>query len=175
MIVERREGAAEHMVEPMELDRPLDGDDVGRCSTMQTTPASRRLSARHRAEIGLGEVEAAATEADALLYVDDRLSQRQAPFRLLPQTWKARPGACGTDAGRRDSSLISWSTEAAYNALLSDARKMAFASDLGRERAGIRRETPVVSLLRGSCHATRARRPWPVADPREQVGLSTLG
>jgi hypothetical protein len=80
--VERRERAAEHVVEAAVLVRPLERDEVDRL----LDDADRRVVAAcvgaDRAQLVLGQVAALGAEADALLHVLDRLRERE---RLVPR------------------------------------------------------------------------------------------
>ena len=79
--VERAEGAAQHVVEAVELARALDGDDVGR---LLDDADEARLAARvgaDGAQLAFGEVEALPAEPDLLLDLGDGRRQRQ---DLLP-------------------------------------------------------------------------------------------
>ena len=75
--VERRERAAEHVVEPAVLVRPLERDEVdGLLDDADQRVVAPRVDA-DRAELLLGEVAALAAEADALLHVLDRGGERE--------------------------------------------------------------------------------------------------
>ena len=78
--VERRQRAAEDVVEPAVLRRPLERDEVdGLLDDADRRPVAARVEA-DRAQLVLGEVAALAAEADALLHLLDRPGERQ---RLL--------------------------------------------------------------------------------------------
>ena len=85
--VERRERAAEHVVEAAELARALDGDDVGR---LLHHADDARVAARvgaDGAQLALGQVEAAAAEADLLFHLGDRRRQGQDLSGLSLRMW----------------------------------------------------------------------------------------
>ena len=78
--VERRERAAEHVVEAAVLRRPLERDEVdGLLDDADRRAVAPRVEA-DRAELLLGEVAALAAEAHALLHLLDRVGERE---RLL--------------------------------------------------------------------------------------------
>ena len=78
--VERRERAAEHVVEAAVLVRPLERDDVDRLLDDADDRAVAPRVGADRAELLLGQVAAVAAEAHALLHLRDRLAERE---RLL--------------------------------------------------------------------------------------------
>ena len=89
--VERRERAAEHVVEAAVLVRALERDHVDRLLDDADDGAVAARVEADRAELLLGQVAALAAEADALLDLLDRVRERDAP----------RPSAsrgCGTRA-----------------------------------------------------------------------------
>ena len=86
--VERRERAAEHVVEPAVLRRPLERDEVdGLLDDADRRPVAPRVGA-DRAELLLGEVAALAAEADALLHVATIALRARAPRPF--GTWTRR-------------------------------------------------------------------------------------
>ena len=75
--VERRERAAEHVVEAAVLARPLERDEVdGLLDDADRRAVATGVEA-DRAQLVLGEVAALAAEADALLHVHDRRRERE--------------------------------------------------------------------------------------------------
>ena len=75
--VEWREGAAEDVVEPAELARPLDRDEVDRLLDDADEGVVTARIAADRAHLVLGEVSAFLAEADPLLHVLDRRRERE--------------------------------------------------------------------------------------------------
>ena len=81
--VERGERAAEDVVEPAVLVRPLERDDVDRLLDDADDRAVAPRVGADGAELLLGQVAAVAAEADALLHVGDRAAERE---RLVLET-----------------------------------------------------------------------------------------
>ena len=75
--VERRERAAEHVVEAAVLVRPLERDQVDRLLDDADDGAVAARVEADRAELLLGQVAALAAEADALLHLLDRRRERE--------------------------------------------------------------------------------------------------
>jgi hypothetical protein len=75
--VERRERAAEHVVEPAELAGPLDREQVDRLLDDADQRVVTSRVAADRADVFLGEVPALVAEADALLDLLDRRRERE--------------------------------------------------------------------------------------------------
>src|SRR5256885_10307618 len=98
--VERRERAAEDVVEPAILVRPLDGDQVDRLlDDADDRPVATRVLA-DRAELVLGQVPALVTEADALLHLLYRRGERERFVFRRPEEVERQPvRRAGADAG----------------------------------------------------------------------------
>src|ERR1700675_3704607 len=75
--VERRERAAEHVVEAAKLVRPLERNESGRLLDDADQRGVAPLVDADRAQRVLGEVAALVAEADALLHVADLLGERE--------------------------------------------------------------------------------------------------
>ena len=88
--VERRERAAEHVVEPAVLVRPLEREHVdGLLDDADDRAVAPRVRA-DAAELLLGQVAALAARPDALLDVGDRDARSRSPRRAgAARMWKA--------------------------------------------------------------------------------------
>ena len=111
--VERRERAAEDVVEAAVLRRPLERDEVDRLlDDADRRPVAPRVEA-DRAQLVLGEVAALAAEADALLHLLDRARRARAPPPSgVWRRWNASRCAVRLPIpGRRVSCATRFSTE----------------------------------------------------------------
>ena len=108
--VERRERAAEHVVEAAELRRPLERDDVDRLLDDADRGAVAPRVEADCAQLLLGEVAALAAETDALLHLFDRPGERKGLLLLASGAGGTRAAArsgcrsrAGASAARRGS------------------------------------------------------------------------
>jgi hypothetical protein len=99
--VERRERAAEHVVEAAVLVRPLHGDEIDRLlDDANDRPVATRVLA-DRAELVLRQVAALLAEADAFLHLLDRCGERERLVLRRPEQVKREPvRGAGADAGQ---------------------------------------------------------------------------
>ena len=89
--VERRECAAEDVVEAAVLRRPLERDDIdGLLDYADRGAVAPRVEA-DRAQLVLGEVAALAAEADALLHLLDRAGERERLLLLRLEEMEGEP------------------------------------------------------------------------------------
>ena len=92
--VERRQRAAEHVVEPAVFRGPLERDEVDGLLDDADRRAVAPCVEADRAELVLGEVAAIAAEADALLDLLDRAGERERLLLLGLEEMKRKP-LCG--------------------------------------------------------------------------------
>ena len=110
--VERRERAAEHVVEAAVLVRALERDHVDRLLDDADDGAVAARVEADRAELLLGQVAALAAEADALLHLLDRRRERERLLLVGRRMWKAsRCAVRDPIPGRRVSCATRLSTD----------------------------------------------------------------
>jgi hypothetical protein len=99
--VDRREGAAQHVVEPAELVGALDGNDVAGLLDDADDRAVAPLVLADAAARALGEVEAHLAEADLLLHLADRVGEGVGALGVLAEDVEGQPlGAALADSGK---------------------------------------------------------------------------
>jgi predicted enzyme related to lactoylglutathione lyase len=136
--VDRREGAAEDVVEPAELARPLDRDQVdGLLDDADDRVVAARVEA-DRAALFLGEVAALVAEANAFLDVLDRGRERERfVLRPLQEVECEAVRSAGADAGQagelRDEILHGGAEHLPYCADMARIAEVAlFTKDVAR-------------------------------------------